>query len=176
MKEVFAMTRKIGVLISFIVVLLALGCAPQTKREATKHASHPHYYPYTEVMGDYHLRLVVSHADGKMALVFEDIAEKPIKLVRLERIKGEVTLPDGTAREEIFRPVDASGHGSHWSHRRPHPGVSKKRIAGIFTTSAEWIKETSKFSLDVTVPFKGSDHQLTFQYEAPGGEIPSHRR
>lgn len=176
MKEVLAATRKISIWMSFFLLSLTLGCAPQAKQQVTEPAPHPHDYPFTEVIGDYHLRLVVDHADGEMALVFEDISEKPIKLVGFQRIKGEVTLPDGTVKEEIFRAVKTSTHSRHWTHKRAHPVVSKKRLVGIFTAGPEWIKTTPKFALEVIVPFKGRDYQLAFQYEAPAGKVPYHRR
>lgn len=136
-----------------------LGCATDKKVKETHVPPHPHYYPFTEVLGEkYHVRLLVDHQTGEVALVFEDISEKPIKLLRLRRIKGKAMLPDGTVKEEIFRAVKVFDH-SHWTHRRAHPTFrSKKRWAGNFTNSAEWVKRTPKFKLQVAFPFQGSDH------------------
>ncbi len=165
------MRRQMSTLMCCAVLFFVLGCASEAKRGAHEPLPHSHYYPFTQVMGDYHLRLVVDHADGEMALVFEDIAERPVKPVELDRIEGKVTFPDGTVKDETFRPRTIPGK-RYFRHR--YGSVSRRR--GIYTALGDWIKTAPRFSLDVVVPFKGEDHKLTFQYEAPGGEVPYHRR
>lgn len=169
--------NRIIIPISLSLILITLGCATANKVKETHVPPHSHYYPFTEGLGEkYHVRLLVDHQTGEAALVFEDISEKPIKLLRLRSIKGKALLPDGTVKEEMFWAVKGLDH-SHWTHRRAHPVFrSKKRRTGTFTTSAEWIKTTPKFKLQVAFPFKGSDHELTFRYEVPGGKIPFHRK
>ncbi len=161
------MTNKISILTAFLLVSLAFGSTSM----AEEPGAHSHYYPFTKVMGDHHLRLVVDHAYGKMALVFEDIAERPVKPVRLDRINAKIVLPDGTVKEQMFRPRTTPGKRYYNNRYGTH---SNKR--GRYVARGDWIKESSKFDVDVVVPFKGEEHRLTFQYEAPGGELPLHRR
>jgi hypothetical protein len=165
------MTKRISIIVSLIFVLVGAGCATEKKVKATHVPPHPHHYPFTEVLDDYHVRLVVDHNSGEMALIFVDISEKAVKVVRVQRIMGKATLPHGRVIEETFR--SEKHPGEKYKTRRSR---FKKRLAGMFTAQAEWVKTTPKFGLTVLFPFKGTDRQLTFNYEVPGGEIPFHRR
>jgi len=169
------MMRKMSILMSFFLVSFTLGCASQAKWQVTEPAPHSHYYPFTEVIGEYHLRLIVDHADGDMALVFEDFAERPVKPVTYDSLEGQVTLPDGTVYQETFRAQTSPG-GKYRRRYYSRKYGSMPRQRGIFTARADWIKTTPVFTLEVNVPFMGESHQLTFQYEAPGGKVPYHRR
>lgn len=169
------MTTRISMLMSFFVLFLALGCAPEAKRKVTEPPPHSHYYPFTEVIGDYHLRLIVDHADGDMALVFEDFAERPVEPVTYESLEGIVTFPDGTAQRETFRARTSPGEKYRRGYYSRKYG-SMPRQQGIFTARGEWIKTTPSFTLEITVPFMGQRHHLTFEYEAPSGKVPYHRR
>ena len=169
------MKRKMNMLLSFFLVFFAVGCASQAEREVHEPLPHSHYYPFTEVIGDYHLRLIVDHADGDMALVFEDFAERPVKPVEFDNIEGKVTFPDGRVQEETFRARTNPGEKYRRRYYSRKYG-SMPRQRGIFTARGEWIKSTPKFTLEVAVPFKAKDYQLTFQYETPGGKVPYHRR
>lgn len=169
------MKKQMSMLIFFFVLFLALGCAPRGKREVTEPPPHSHYYPFTEVIGDYHLRLIVNHADGDMALVFEDFAERPIKAVECRSIQGKVTLPDGKVEEVTFRAHTSPGEKYRRTYYSRKYG-SMPRQCGIFTAGGEWIKTTPAFTLEVTVPLIEESHQRTFEYEAPGGGVPYHRR
>ena len=60
---------------------LILGCMSGRKKEAIHYSPHTHKYPFTEVMGDYHVRLDVDHANEEMLLIFEDISERKVKLL-----------------------------------------------------------------------------------------------
>ena len=169
------MTRKASMLMSFFLLLLALGCAPETTRKVTQPPPHSHYYPFTEVIGDYHLRLIVDHGDGDMALVFEDFTERPVEPITYDSLEGKVTFPDGTVQQQTFRARTSPGDKYRRRYySRKYGSMPKQR--GIFTVRGDWIKTTPVFTLQVTVPFRGERHQLTFQYEAPGGKVPYHRR
>lgn len=172
--EVIAMKKQMSMLIFFFVLFLALGCAPGKKRQVAEPPPHSHYFPFTQVIGDYHLRLIVDHADGDMALVFEDFAERPIKPVECTSIQGKATLPDGRVEELRFR-ADTT-HGKKFRHRYYTRRSTMPRECGIFTAKGEWIKKTPAFTLEVIVPLMGERHERTFKYEAPGGEVPYHRR
>lgn len=168
------MKKQMSTLIFFVVLSLALGCAPGEKRQVTEPPPHSHYFPFTEVIGDYHLRLIVDHADGNMALVFEDFAERPIKAVECKSIQGKATLPDGRVEELTFRTHTTPGEKHR--HRYYTRRSTMPRECGIFTAEGEWIKKTPAFTLEVTVPLMGERHERTFAYEAPGDEVPYHRR
>lgn len=163
-----------NVLMPFLVLFLVLGCAPRGKQQMVQPTPHSHYYPFTEVIGDYHLRLIVDHADGDMALVFEDFRERPTKPVKCRSIHGKVTFPDGRVEEVVFK--------SHTSFAEKHRGryytrrSTMPKECGIFTERGEWIKTAAAFTLEVTVPLKGERYQRTFEYEAPGSEVPYHRK
>lgn len=169
------MRRKMSVLMSCVLLFFAWGCASEARRGVHEPVPHSHYYPFTEVIGDYHLRLIVNHADGDMALVFEDFAERPVKPVEFESIKGRVTFPDGTVQEETFRARTRLGEKYTRRYYSRKYG-SMPRQQGIFTAPSEWIKTTPTFTLEVMLSFQGRNYELTFQYEAPGGQIPYHRR
>ena len=154
--------------------LVGMGCASKATTLITEPASHPHYYPFTEVIGDYHLRLIVDHHDGNMALVFEDFKEQPLKPVDYNMIKGRITFPDNTVKEEIF--LSETELCNRYCRRYYSRKYGYPRQRGIFSAQGDWIKTTPKFTLEATVPFKGKDYQLTFEYEAPGGKIPYHRK
>jgi hypothetical protein len=169
------MTKSMRFLVPCFVVLLVLGCVPKAEKSLRQPAPHSHYYPFTQVIGDYHLRLIVDHADGDMALVFEDFAERPIKEVECNSIQGKVTLPDGRVEEVTFRAHTSPGEKYRRRYYSRKYG-SMPRQCGILTAEGEWIKTTPAFTLEVTVPLIGERHQRTFEYEAPGGEVPYHRR
>jgi len=125
-------------------------------------------------MGEYHLRLIVDHHEGNMALVFEDYAEQPAKPVIFRSIKGKITLPDNTIKEQTFlSDTEICNRYCRRYYSRKY-GFPKQR--GVFTSEAEWIKTTPKFTLDVDLNFKGKDYHLTFRYEIPGGSIPYHKK
>jgi hypothetical protein len=110
-----------------------------------------------------------------MALVFEDFAERPVRPVTYDSLEGKLTLPDGKVYQETFRAqTSPTGKYRRRYYSRKFGSMPKQR--GIFTTRGDWIKTTPVFTLEVIVPFMGESHQLTFEYEAPGGEVPYHGR
>jgi hypothetical protein len=156
-------------IVYFMAVLLlgptGLGCV-NYKEVIQAHATpHPHAYPFTVVLRDYHVRLVVDHATGKMTLIFEDISEEPVNPISARKIFGIVTLPGGRVIKETLR----AQYRSFRERAREHP-------VGYFTARAEWIKTTPKFELVVTFFFRGRNYELTFNYEVPGGKILSDHR
>ena len=151
-----------------------IGCASKTKQQITEPPPHSHYYPLTEVMGEYHLRLIVDHYDGNMALVFEDFNEKPVKPVTFNSIKGNITFPDGTIKEQTF--LAEAQVCSRYCRRYYSRKYGFPKQKGVFASEAKWIKMTPKFTLEVNLSFKGKNYQLVFQYEVPGGSIPYHRK
>lgn len=169
------MRTKMGMLMSCVLLVFAWSCASEARRGVYEPIPHSHYFPFTEVIGHYHLRLIVDHADGDMALVFEDFAERPIKAVECRSIQGKVTLPDGRVEEATFHSHTDPGEKYRRRYYSRKYG-SMPRQCGIFTAGGEWIKTTPVFTLEVTVPLMGERHQRTFEYEAPGGEVPYHRR
>ena len=156
--------NKLSILISLLFIIIAMGCAIGERQDITHQIeTHPHKYPFTEVINDYHVRLEVDHMGGKMFLIFENISEKPTKLLELRRIRAEVILPDGTVKDEIFRPIRTLFY------------KSQRRRASTYVAQDEWLKTTPNFVLKVKVPFEGKDYELIYNYTAPGGEIPLHR-
>jgi hypothetical protein len=165
------MKQKRNILIGFSLLFLILGCAPKRMVQPPPHS---HYFPFTQVIGDYHLRLIVDHVDGDMALVFEDFAERPLKPVECNNIEGKVTFPDGSVEEVEFRTYTSPGE--KYRRRYYSRKYSMLNQCGIFTARREWIKTTSKFTLEVTVVLRGERYQRTFEYEAPGGGMRYHGR
>ena len=145
-------------MVSLVLLVATMAYASGEKREAEDYHQlpHSHILPFTEVMGDYHVRLEVEHKWGRMLLIFEDITENPIKLVDLRSIKGKVTLSDYTEMEVLLLP-ERSLHSKHYS----------RRLAGIYVNHGKWLKTTPAFTLYVNIPFEGKGHHLTFDYKAP---------
>jgi hypothetical protein len=167
------MKQERNTLLVILILFLALGCAPGPKK-MVQPPPHSHYFPFTEVIGDYHLRLIVDHVDGDMALVFEDVQEQPIKAVECREIGGKVTFRDGSVEKVTFRADTMAGkkyRESYITRRSPIP-----RQCGVFTAEGEWIKKAPKFTLDVSVPLMGEEYQRTFKYEAPQEKVPYHGR
>jgi hypothetical protein len=160
-------------LLVLLIFFLALGCASGAK-QTVQPPPHSHYFPFTEVIGDYHLRLIVDHVDGDMALVFEDVHEQPIKAVKCREIEGKVTFPDGSADKVTFRADRTAGKKYRQSYITRRSAIPRE--CGVFTAEGEWVKKTPKFTLDVKVPLMGERYQRTFKYEAPEDEVPYHRR
>lgn len=159
---------------TLLFCLAGMGCASQVKKPISEPPPHSHYYPFTEVIGEYHLRLIVDHHERNMALVFEDYAEQPAKPVTFRSIEGKITFPDNTIKEQIFlSDTEICNRYCRRYYSRKY-GFPKQR--GVFTSEAEWIKTTPKFTLDVDLNFEGKDYHLTFQYEVPAGSIPYHRK
>ncbi len=161
-------------LLMLLFYLAGMGCASKSKQQLPEPLPHSHYYPFTEVIGEYHLRLIVDHREGNMALVFEDFAERPVKPVKYDSINGKITFPDGTVKEEKF--IAKINLCSRYCRRYYSRKYGFPRQRGVFTSEAKWLKTTPTFNLEVTVPFNGKDYALTFQYEALGGKIPYHRK
>ena len=160
----------------FAFLTAVSGCAADKRAPVDSPPPHSHNHPFTEVLGKaHHVRLIVNHAQGEMALLFEDISEKPVKIIRAQKIVGEVELPNRTVKKEIFRSVNMF-HKDHWTNRRARAARLIKRLAGDFVARGEWIKTTAQFDLKVVVPFQGADYALTFQYKVPGGSVPFHRK
>ena len=165
----------ITLLMAFYITSIS-SCTTDRRAPVESPPPHSHNYPFTEVLGKaHHVRLIVNHAQGEMALLFEDISEKPVKIIRAQKIIGEVELPDSTVKKEIFRSVNVL-HKGHWTRKRARAARLKKRLAGDFVARGEWIKTTPQFDLRAMVPFQGTDYNLTFQYKVPGGSIPFHRK
>jgi hypothetical protein len=165
------MLQKTGVFLFMFFIFILLSCASNKEQKATRQPETEyivtdHKYPFTEVMGDYHIVLIVDHAEGKMSLVTTDISEKPVTLLHLHSIKGEVLFPDGTVKEVIFRPSPPIIH----KH-------VKGRWAGEYIEYGEWLKTTPDFTLHLVIPFKGQKYEITFDYKVPDDtiKIPVHR-
>jgi hypothetical protein len=136
--------NRLSFFIALIFIFIATGCATDERQNVTHQIeTHPHKYPFTEVMDDYHARLKVDHIDGKMFLIFENISEKPTKLIELRRIRGEVILPNGIVKDEIFSPIRTLFYRS------------QRRRASTYVAQDEWLKTTPSFILKVNVPFEG---------------------
>lgn len=135
---------------------------------------HPHFYPYTKVLADeYHLRLDVDPNDSKLALIFEDISEKAVRLVTFKTIDAEVLLPGGETRKVELRAVEKE---SRRTRRDPLVFSFGKRKAGRFEVKADWIRTTPDFDLIVSFPFEGKDYKFVFEYSTGGHMYPYHMR
>jgi len=157
------------ILIPILLLLLGQACATKEEAQMIQPPPHTHYHPFTAVIGDYHVRLVVDHREGELTLIYEDISEKPVKVVSSRSIEGKVLLPDGTIKNVTFHAVKV-----HWGRQRRYPPT--RRLAGTFHAEAEWIKTTPKFELVAELPLKGAHYERTFEYEVPGGKIRFHRK
>lgn len=165
------MVTRRTIFIPVLLVLLGQGCATKEKPQVTQPPPHGHYHPFTTVIGDYHVRLVVDHSEGELTLIYEDISEKPVKVVRSRSIEGKAVLPDGTIKSLTFHAVKA-----HWGRRQGKYFQPRRNLAGTFHAEGEWIKTTPKFELVAELPLKGTYYKRTFEYEVPGGEIRFHRK
>lgn len=143
-----------------------LSCVSGKKDDTTHLHPHKHEFPFTKVMGDYHLRLEVDHANKEMMLIFEDIKERPISLVDIREIEGEVIFNDGTTKKVVFYPEEPIMK-KHITHR----------LAGTYIEHGEWIRYTPAFKLHINFHFEDKNYDFTYDYKAPGGkiEIPYHR-
>lgn len=153
-------------LLGTALVLALIGCGPQrpTLHEITPHE---HHYPNTEVLGDYHLRLVVDHSSGELFLIFEDISEYPVRPVKnLERFTGTASLPDGSVKRLTFVPSEPLGH----RFIRTRKFHQHARYAGLYMSQADWVKSAESFRLTVTVPFHGRDYELSYDYRSKASE------
>jgi len=167
------MKFKLSLFLSFIAVLGLLVSSNSFALEQTV-TDHPHYYPYTKVLADeYHLRLVVDHNESKMALVFEDISERAVRLVSFKSIDGEVVLPGGETKEVKLTAVKKE---SKSGRRDPLIFNLVRRKAGEFEVVADWIRTTANFDLIVSFPFEGKDYKFVFEYTSGGHMSPQHRR
>ncbi len=163
------MARKETILVFWLFVFFGVGCATTEKAQMTQPPPHSHYYPFTAVLGDYHVRLLVDHTEGELTLIYEDISETPVKVVSSHSIEGKAVLPDGTIKDLRFHAVK-----EHWGRQRRYPPT--RRLAGTFRAEAEWVKTIPKFELTTELPLRGEYYERTFEYEVPGGEIPFHRK
>ncbi len=164
------MIRKRIIVFFCFFAFFGLSCATTEKTQLTQPPPHSHYYPFTQVIGDYHVRLVVNHTEGELTLIFEDSSEKPVKIVRSRRIKGKAVLPDGTIEDVIFYTSKVP-----WGPRRRHYHP-RKRLAGTYYAQAEWVEITPRFELTAQLPLMGEYYERIFEYEVPGGELPVHRK
>lgn len=134
---------------------------------------HPHFYPYTKVLAeDYHLRLLVDHAESEIMLIFEDITEKAVRIMPLKTISAEVIFPGGDTKIVEFK---AEKYKRESTRRDAHPILMlDKRRAGTFVCKADWIKDTPDFDLIVTFPFQGKEYKFVFDYSTGGDMYPYH--
>jgi hypothetical protein len=164
------MVTRRTIFIPTLLFLLAPGCATKEKPQVVQPPPHSHYYPFTQVIGDYHVRLMVNHSKGELTLIYEDISERPVKIVHSRRIKAKAILPDGTIKDVRFYTSRVP-----WGPRPRHYHPSQ-RLAGIYYARAEWVKSSPKFELTAELPLEGEYYERTFRYEVPGGEIPLYRK
>ena len=174
------MMRKLTIFAFFLLLIAGPGCTvkqtqktaqPETPREMQKTAQpetqketqkrpqpekHVHEYPFTEDMGNYHVRLEVNHTKGTMIILFEEFSEEPVKLQRFKTIKGKITFPDRSEKQETF--ITIKSLAQKWISRE-NPGVYMAR--------KEWLKSADAFKLELTASFKGQDHNLIFNYQKP---------
>ena len=159
------MTQGIRLFLILLLCTASLACRAPQPQYGVQPPPHPHELPFTQPLNGYHVRLEVDHLEEEMALIFEDISEKPVRLLRLTDIEGEVVLPDGTKEEVTFR---APG-------KVPYHKYLRRQLAGVYVARAEWLKTMPVFVLHVAIPLKGRDYLLTFDYQVSGGRIPFHR-
>lgn len=155
--------NRLFTVIAIVVVIAGSGCALEEKQRTIQQPeAHLHKYHFTEVMGDYHVRLEVDHGKGKMFIIFEDISERPVKLLSLKTIGSKVIFPDGTIKTVTFRSL-----------RPIYRKLISLRKSGIYVVRKEWLETTPSFVVKVKIRFKGRKYELTFNYEVPSGKIPA---
>jgi len=163
---------KLILVISLSVFLF--GCAEKTTVDHSLIPEHPHYYPYTKNLAEeYHVRLEVDHNGEKMALLFEDISENKVRLLKVKTINAIVVLPHGKTEKAIFKAVKKTFRSKHKSH--PIRQL-KKRRAGVFVYRGNWIATTSQFDVEVTFPFKGKEYNFVFNYKGDEKIKTFHRK
>jgi len=167
------MKFKLSLFLSFIAVLGLLVSSNSFALEQTV-TDNSHDYPYTRHLADeYHLRLVVDHNESKLALVFADISEKAVRLVKFKSIDGEVVLPSGETKKVKLTAVKKK---SYKTRRESLVSRIVKRKAGTFEFVADWIRTTPNFALIVSFPFEGKDHKFIFDYTIGRQLLPHHRK
>ena len=150
-------------LLAILLSLFLSGCAEKTTVDHSLIPEHSHYYPYTKNLADeYHVRLEVDRNGGQMALIFEDVSENKVRLLKVKTINAIVFFPQGKTEKAIFRIVKKPFRSKHKSH--PIRQL-KKRRAGFFAHKANWIKTSPQFDVEVTFPFKGKEYNFVFNYK-----------
>jgi len=159
--------------ISILTIILGILFKPPGFAAAETIDDHPHFYPYTKVLAeDYHLRLLVDHAESEIMLIFEDITENAVRIMPLKTIAAEVLFPGGETKMVEFKAEKNERKGTH---RDAHPVLRlNRRKAGTFVYKADWIKDSPDFSLIVTFPFQGKDYKFVFDYSTGGDMYPYH--
>jgi hypothetical protein len=174
------MIRILTVFVLFLLLIIGTGCTvketqktaqPETPEEMQKTAQpaaqkepqktvqpekHAHEYPFTEDMGNYHVRLEVNHTIGTMIILFEEFSEEPVKLLRFKTIRGKITFPNRSEKIETF--VTIKYMAEKWISRE---------APGIYMASKEWLKSADAFKLELTASLKGQDHNIIFNYQKP---------
>ena len=156
-----------------VVIFVSLFLVATGHTEGQGIPDHPHLFPYTKVLGDdYHLRLVVDHAESEILLVFEDISEKAVRVMPLKNLAAEVIFSGGDTKKVEFKAVKKKDKRTH---RDAHPvTMLGKRKAGQFSYRAEWIKDSLNFDLIISFPFQGKDYKFVFDYSTGGHMFPYH--
>ncbi len=174
------MIKKMTVIIFFLLFIIGQGCSvketqktaqPETPEEMQKTEQpaaqkepqktiqpekHTHEYPFTEDMGNYHVRLEVDHTNGTMIILFEEFSEESVKLLRFKSIKGKITFPKRSEKIETF--ITIKYMAEKWITRE---------APGIYMFSKEWLKSADTFKLELTASLKGKDHNIIFNYQKP---------
>ena len=145
-----------------MVLMVILSCTANSSKVHDDSNGHPHKYPLTKTVGDYHVRLIVNHEQGKMWLVFEDYKERTARVVRPKHVPGRVHLPDGQILDITFHPVPPPWFKYH----RPRPHHEQKLVYA-FVNEGDWIKEAPKFLLRVNLLFGGQRYELEYDYVKP---------
>ena len=167
------MKYKLSLFLSFIALLGLLAASNSFALEQTV-TDGTHYYPYTKHLADeYHLRLDVDHNESKLTLVFADISEKAVRLVKFKSIDGEVILPGGETKKVKLTAVKKE---SKSGRRDPLIFNLTRRKAGKFELVADWIRTTPNFDLIVSFPFEGKDYKFVFEYTIGDHALPHHRK
>jgi hypothetical protein len=145
---------------SCLAVVLLFSCSHRVVEETPPAPSFEHQYPYTKHLGEHHVSMDVDHAQNKIFLFFKDSSEKPTPLIEIDNIHSKVIFPDGTEEELTF-------YADPDNSRR---FLNKRRVCK-FIAHEEWIQRRQVFKIYFSVPCKGKQYNIKFDYEAPKGEI-----
>ena len=163
---------KLGALMKISIMILPFlwfGCSglnPIVDKSADTE-NHRHSISQTHSFGDrhYHAVLTYDDSDGVLEIEFSDAKEDPVKIIREEKVKALLTLPDGRAEEFFFENpvIKEYPPGSRQAKKQ----LRTKPRSDIIYVKKDFLKDLSNFTLKVWLPVKGTTYIMKYDYPEP---------